>query len=237
MSVSPVSLRRRSTAWNGSRWPWCSQSWRGAMAFTIRAAAPQPFSEACRTSPAASSSLAWRSSWPLGMSSMSWVSWIPTSPSIPALTGFAQAIIRCIAHTQGGSLYTRGNPLGLPFPSPRCGSIPAKAGGGRLRDHHLVAGVGSAWCAAQVKVPVNQLGSPRCRAPVAGRISPALLTRRWSSKEIWMRSGCSSGSIYWVVLVWERFCVAETVIPEAQERFTYPFSTPRHSPSRWNGAY
>ena len=129
MSVSPVSLRRRSTAWNGSRWPWCSQSWRGAMAFTIRAAAPQPFSEACRTSPAASSSLAWRSSWPLGMSSMSWVSWIPTSPSIPALTGFAQAIIRCIAHTQGGSLYTRGNPLGLPFPSPRCGSIPAKAGG------------------------------------------------------------------------------------------------------------
>ena len=35
------------------------------MAFTIWPAAPQPFSEACRTSPAASSSLAWHSSYPL----------------------------------------------------------------------------------------------------------------------------------------------------------------------------
>ena len=169
MSVSPVSLRRRSTAWNSSRWLWCSQSWRGAMAFTICAAAPQPFSEACRTSPAASSSLAWRSSWPLGMSS------IPTSPSIPALTGFAQAIIRCIAHTQGGSMYTRGNPLGLPFPSPRCGSIPAKAGGGRLRDHHLVAGVGSAWGAAQVKVPVNQLGQSKMQGPGGWQNQPSIV--------------------------------------------------------------
>ena len=69
------------------RWPWCSQSWRAGMDFTICAARPQPFSEACRTSPAASSSLAWRSNWPLDMSSMSWVSSIPTSPSIPAKTG------------------------------------------------------------------------------------------------------------------------------------------------------
>ena len=91
------------------RWPWCSLSWRAAMDFTICAAPLQPFSEACRTSPPSSSSLAWRSNWPLGMSSMSSVSSIPTSPSIPALTGFAQAIIQCIAHTQGGSLYTRGN--------------------------------------------------------------------------------------------------------------------------------
>ena len=42
---------------------------------------------------------------------------------------------------------------------------------------------------------------PRCWASVAGRISPALATRRWSSKAIWMRSGCSSGSIYWVLPV------------------------------------
>ena len=39
-------------------------------------------------------------------------------------------------------------------------------------------------------------GKPRCRAKVVGRISPALATRRWSSKVIWMRSGWSSGSIY-----------------------------------------
>ena len=44
-------------------------------------------------------------------------------------------------------------------------------------------------------------GRPRCWASVAGRISPALATRRWSSKAIWMRSGCSSGSIYWVLPV------------------------------------
>ena len=109
------------------------------------------------------------------MSSMSWVSSIPTSPSIPALTGFAQAIVRCIAHTQGGSLYTRGNPLGLPFPSPRCGSIPAKAGGGGLRGHHRVAGVGSAWGAAQVKVPVNQLGQSKMQGPGGWQDQPSIV--------------------------------------------------------------
>ena len=37
-----------------------------------------------------------------------------------------------------------------------------------------------------------------------------------------MRSGWSRGSIYCVFLVWGRFCVAETVIPEAQEHFLTP---------------
>ena len=32
-------------------------------------------------------------------------------------------------------------------------------------------------------------GRPRCWANVAGRISPALATRRWSSKAMWMPSG------------------------------------------------
>ena len=36
---------------------------------------------------------------------------------------------------------------------------------------------------------------------MAGRISPALLTKRWSSKVIWTRSGWWLGSIYWVLLV------------------------------------
>ena len=62
-------------------------------------------------------------------------------------------------------------------------------------------------------------GRPRCWANVAGRISPALLTRRWSSKEMWMPSGCSSGSIYWVLLVWGCFSVSKTIIPEAPEHF------------------
>ena len=34
-----------------------------------------------------------------------------------------------------------------------------------------------------------------------------------------MRSGCSSGSIYWVLLVSGRFCVSKTIIPEAEEHF------------------
>ena len=63
---------------------------------------------------------------------------------------------------------------------------------------------------------------PRCWARVNGRISPALATRRWSSKEIWMRSGWSSGSIFWVLLVWGGVCVSKTIIPEAQEHFVNP---------------
>ena len=62
-------------------------------------------------------------------------------------------------------------------------------------------------------------GRPRCWANVAGRSSPALATRRLSSKAMWMPSGCSSGSIYWVLLVSGRFCVSKTIIPEAPEHF------------------
>ena len=67
---------------------------------------------------------------------------------------------------------------------------------------------------------------PRRWAKVPGRISPALATRRWSSKAIWMRSGCSSGSICWVLLVSGRFAVSKTIIPEAKEHFLTP-SSPR----------
>ena len=42
---------------------------------------------------------------------------------------------------------------------------------------------------------------PRCWARVTGRSSPALATRRWSSKAIRMRSGWLRASIYRVLLV------------------------------------
>ena len=71
-------------------------------------------------------------------------------------------------------------------------------------------------------------GRPRCKASVAGRIRPALLTRRWSSKAIWMRSGWSSGSIFWVLLVSGWFCLSKTIIPDAQEHFLTP-SARRHT--------
>ena len=65
-------------------------------------------------------------------------------------------------------------------------------------------------------------GRPECRANVASRISPALLTRRRSSKATWMRSGWLRGSLYWVLLVSGWFCLSKTIIPDAQEHFLTP---------------
>ena len=48
---------------------------------------------------------------------------------------------------------------------------------------------------------------PRCWAMVTGRSSPALATRRWSSKTMRIRSGLFCGSIYWAILVPRRFSV------------------------------
>ena len=76
-------------------------------------------------------------------------------------------------------------------------------------------------------------GRPRCKASVAGRIRPALLTRRWSSKAIWMRSGWSSASIFWVLR--RRSCF-KSHYPRCTGALSYPFSTPRHSSFRWIGA-
>ena len=36
-----------------------------------------------------------------------------------------------------------------------------------------------------------------------------MATRRWSSKAIWMRSGWLRGSIYRVLLFWDRFSVSK----------------------------
>ena len=71
-------------------------------------------------------------------------------------------------------------------------------------------------------------GRPRCWANMAGRISPALATRRWSSKVIWMPSGWLRGCIYWVLLDWGCFSVSKTIIPDAQEHFL-THSTRRHT--------
>ncbi len=45
---------------------------------------------------------------------------------------------------------------------------------------------------------------------------PGIAIRRWSSKTIWMRSGWLGGSIYWVLLFWDRFAL-KTIIPDSQE--------------------
>ena len=46
-----------------------------------------------------------------------------------------------------------------------------------------------------------------------------MATRRRSSKVIWMRSGWSSASICWVLLVSGRFGLCKTIIPEAGSTF------------------
>ena len=63
---------------------------------------------------------------------------------------------------------------------------------------------------------------PFVRARVVRKVGPALATRRWSSKVIWMLSGWLCGGIYWVLLVSGRFCVSKTIIPEAQKHFLTP---------------
>ena len=66
---------------------------------------------------------------------------------------------------------------------------------------------------------------PRRWARMTGRISPALATRRWSSKAIRMRSGSLSGSICWVLLLRGWFAVTTTIIPDAGSTFLPPQHT------------
>ena len=83
-------------------------------------------------------------------------------------------------------------------------------------------------------------GRPRWRAKVAGRISPALLTKRWSSKAMWMPSwngvvaSCVVASIgcSWSGVV---FCL-ENHYPRCTGALSYLFNPPRHSSFRWIGA-
>ena len=61
----------------------------------------------------------------------------------------------------------------------------------------------------EVEVTVNEFTQAQQWACVAGRSSPALLTRRWSSKAMRMRSGWWRGSIFWVLVLWDRFFAAK----------------------------
>ena len=63
---------------------------------------------------------------------------------------------------------------------------------------------------------------PRCRARVAGRSSPALATKRRSSKVIWIRSGWLRGSIYWVLLFRGRFFATKPLSQKHRSTFLPP---------------
>ena len=55
----------------------------------------------------------------------------------------------------------------------------------------------------------EELGQAKAQGEGGGKDQPALDTRRWSSKAIWMRSGWLRGSIYPVLLFWDRFSVSK----------------------------
>ena len=86
----------------------------------------------------------------------------------------------------------------------------------------LSPGVGSAWGATQVQVPVNQFGQAQMPAQRGWQDQRSICHQRWSSKAIWMRSGWSSASIFWVLLAWGRFPVSKAIIPDGQEHFLTP---------------
>ena len=57
---------------------------------------------------------------------------------------------------------------------------------------------------------------------MAGRSSPALATKRRSSKVIWIRSGWLRGSIYWVLLFWDRFFATKPLSQKHRSTFLPP---------------
>ena len=75
---------------------------------------------------------------------------------------------------------------------------------------------------------VDEFTQTQVQGQRGGQDQPSIVDQAVVSKAIWMRSGWSSGSICWVLLVSGWFCVCKTIIPEAQEHFLTP-SACRHT--------
>ena len=90
-------------------------------------------------------------------------------------------------------------------------SPPASA---EATSQHLVARIGAAWRAAQVKVPVNQLGQAQMQGQGGWQDQPSV-----DHQAVVVKGDLDAVG---VLLVWGRFCVSETIIPEAQEHFLTP---------------
>ena len=105
------------------------------------------------------------------------------------------------------------------------------------QGQHLVARIRPPRRISEVNVAVSTSSRrPRCWARVTGRSSPALATRRWSSKVTWIRSGSLQVVAFiWVLLVSGRFCCFRNHYPRSTGALSYPFSTPTQSYLRWIG--
>ena len=76
----------------------------------------------------------------------------------------------------GGSLSRETEHAGGPAGAQHIGVVDAVATGqrGGHQRHHLVAGVGSACCMAQVQVPVNQLGQAKAQGEGGRKNQPGI---------------------------------------------------------------
>ena len=63
---------------------------------------------------------------------------------------------------------------GGPAGAQRIGVVDAPSQRGGHQRHHLVAGVGSACCMAQVQAPVNQLGQAKAQGEGGGKNQPGI---------------------------------------------------------------
>ena len=98
--------------------------------------------------------------------------------------------------------------------------------------HHLVAGVGSAWGATQVQVPVNQLRQAQMPAQRGWQDQPSIghqaVVVEGDLDAVGVVIWWSSGSIFWVLLVSGWIPLSKSIIPDAQEHFLTP-SPRRHT--------
>ena len=70
---------------------------------------------------------------------------------------------------------------------------------------------------AQVQAPVNQLGQAEMQAQGGRKDQSGIGHQAVVVEGDLVRSRWLRGSIYWVLLVWGRFCVSKTIIVDAQE--------------------
>ena len=110
----------------------------------------------------------------------------------------------------GGRLSRETENAGGPAGAQRIGVVDAVATGqrGGHQRHHLVAGVGSACCMAQVQAPANQLGQAQGEGGRKDQpgIGHQVVIVEGDADAV---GGGWRGSIYWALLFWGRFSVSK----------------------------
>ena len=88
-----------------------------------------------------------------------------------------------------------------------------------LKRNGTFAGVGPPRRAAEIEVMVYEFPQAEVQGQGGRKEQSGGGPRRWSSKAIWMRSGCSSGCIYWALLLWDCFAVTNLLSQKHRSAF------------------